>query len=249
MPRPRSRSPRVHEPDELMSLRTDLLRHVEAFNTKADLDFDRLIQRYRNKTIAWSKSGEHGLVIRHAVHVCAWMRFGTRTFQLSRDDILSSLASLLSDMLDARGKTAPCLRLAKAVRFISEMCEDFVDSTWAPPLRRKIDCALSDVNAHINPQLECRGRGPAAGKQLPPGTHGRTDHALVRHVLGDRVGTMPPGTKIYWDGLAARWYAIQNGKRWNGADTYLKNFASDELAIERVFSVVMSSAGPHGKPE
>ena len=44
----------------------------------------------------------------------------------------------------------------------------------------------------------------------PPGTHGRADMALVRHIFG--VQMLPEGHRIRWDGLRKRWLRTFRGK-------------------------------------
>jgi len=44
----------------------------------------------------------------------------------------------------------------------------------------------------------------------PPGTHGRADMALVRHILG--VQMLPEGHHVRWDSLRKRWLRSFRGK-------------------------------------
>lgn len=233
------------EDNALLQLRQELLHHVEAFNTKPGLDFDRLVKRYRGKTRDWSANAHIDMVLKHAVHVCAWIRFGTRVFERDREVVLETLASLLGEMLDARGQVQPHSQLVRALRFVAEFCEDFFEYTWAMCCLQKIQRALADcyelqTNATPGP-APTTGRQPGtpASTRCKHGTYGRTDQALVRRVLGNRVHCLPDGVKIYWDGLQQRWYATKNGNHWRGSNAKMSRFDTDEVAIDYVFDIIM----------
>lgn len=84
--------------------------------------------------------------------------------------------------------------------------------------------------------------GPSPGvkrKVAPPGTHGRTDMALVRQVLGSRK--LPEGYYIRWDGLAKRWLGSFRGKTLSGTNAAASRF-TDEAAIEHIYDVATKHA-------
>lgn len=69
---------------ELLRVREDLKRHVTTFNEGDNVIFDRLVARYRKHTERWASSGDTAQILKHAVHVSAWIVFGTRTFGRER---------------------------------------------------------------------------------------------------------------------------------------------------------------------
>ena len=68
---------------------------------------------------------------------------------------------------------------------------------------------------------------PSMTEAPPPGTHGRADTALARHIFGCQ--TLPEGHYIRWDGLAKRWLRQFRGKAaaasW-GSQTKLQSSTS-----------------------
>lgn len=76
-------------------------------------------------------------------------------------------------------------------------------------------------------------------KRAPPGTHGRTDMALVRHVLGRK--TLPQGYHIRWDGLRKRWLAEFRGKTLAGSNAASSRF-TDDAAIKHIYEVCSKHA-------
>eukprot|EP00931_Biecheleriopsis_adriatica_P069856 TRINITY_DN43670_c0_g1_i1.p1 TRINITY_DN43670_c0_g1~~TRINITY_DN43670_c0_g1_i1.p1 ORF type:complete len:257 (+),score=18.57 TRINITY_DN43670_c0_g1_i1:67-837(+) len=251
--RSRSRSPprQAPESDNVVAMREDLRFHVEQFNTKENLNFDKLLKRYRDETDRWRSTGATASILKHAVHVTAWLVFGTRTFGRPRETILASVASLLTHMLSARGGVRPTPRLVRALQYVEEFCEDFADvaeaAVWASPLLEQVRKAvMEDEGFALRSQL----RDPQTGQtrdgpqtqQARPGTHGRTDHTLVERVLGEarvaRLYSLQPRTRILWDGRAQRWYASRGQGNMRGSNAPMSRYSSDRDAIEYVASVL-----------
>lgn len=243
MSRSRSRSPHLDE--ELLKVREELKRHVTAFNEKEGLNFDSLIARYRKHSGTWAASGETAQILKHAVHVAAWIVFGTRTFGRDRENVLQDLALLLCEMLQERAGVQPTPRLVNALRYVEELLLDFDgedDDSWANSCLREVQKAIFQhdqavLRSHLGTRRE---RSPGSQKRTiaKPGTHGRTDQALVRRVLGGRFVNLPPRTMIRWDGRQQRWYAANATGNIRGSNALRKRFASDEDAIRFVADVL-----------
>jgi len=232
MSRSRSRSPRMDS--ELLRVREDLKRHVVAFNEGGNVVFDRLVARYRKHTEGWASSGDTAQILKHAVHVSAWIVFGTRTFGRQREGVLQDLVVLLSEMLTARGRVPPTPRLVNSLRYVEELLLDF-DGLF--------EIGLTEVQKAIMQYDRAHGGGERSSrtgvqKIARPGTHGRTDQALVRKVLGGRLDHLPPRTYISWDGAKRRWYGHTPGGNIRGTNAVLSRFASDEDAIRHIADVL-----------
>eukprot|EP00434_Breviolum_minutum_P026195 symbB.v1.2.023156.t3/scaffold2099.1/size89596/3 len=84
---------------------------------------------------------------------------------------------------------------------------------------------------HVEPTPELRG-----GLRS---THGRTDVAFVRHVLGRKM--LPEGYHIRWDGLRKRWLAQFRGKTLAGSNAASSRF-TDDAAIKHIYAVCTKHA-------
>jgi len=235
MSRSRSRSPRVDE--EFLRVREDLKRHVTAFNEGDNVVFDRLVAQYRKHTERWSSSGETAQILKHVVNVSAWIVFGTRTFGRERESVLQDLVVLLSDMLRARGRALPTPRLVHCLRYVEELLLDFDDL-----FERGLTEVQRAIMQHDLASVQSHEHGSQTGTQTVvrarPGTHGRTDQALVRRVLGERLNILPPSTFIRWDGRRRNWFGKNPTGTMRGTCANRSRFASDEDAIRHVADVL-----------
>lgn len=231
--------------DSLLAVRRDLLHHVTSFNGLNDdrETFDRLIRKYRKKTVEWSSAGNTATILKHAVHVAAWIVFGERDFGRSREERLACCTDLLCEMLVARSGVTPTPRLIDALRYVEELCQDFEGEAWATRSLEEVSKAViaydrSFLHSHLGERAESSAARARGQTNVPPFTHGRTDQALVRSILGERYWNLPPKTKIYWDGRQQRWYASSGKGNIRGSNAMRNRFASDEEAIKFVASVL-----------
>ncbi len=104
--------------------------------------------------------------------------------------------------------------------------------TFSPPWKATLARAPSKSHGDPSPWVK--------RKVAPPGTHGRTDMALVRQVLGP-TRFMPEGYHIRWDGLRKRWLGSFRHKTLPGTNAVSSRF-TDEGAIEHIYEVCTKHA-------
>ena len=134
------------EDTALLEVREDLHHHVTQFNEKKGLDLDKLVKRYRKSVAKWVLSGETARIIKHTVHIAAWIVFGTRTFGRTPENVGEQLSVLLCEMLSARS-VQPTPRLVHVLRYVEEFYQDFEDDesvSWASLGLQEVRKAIID---------------------------------------------------------------------------------------------------------
>jgi hypothetical protein len=123
-----------------------------------------------------------------------------RRFERER---LESCTGLLCEMLVARSVETPTPRLVDALRYVEELCQDFEGESWATRCLEEVrEAIVAHDRSYLRSRLGDRAE-PAAARaretsKARPFTHGCTDQALVRSVLGERYANLAPKTEIYW---------------------------------------------------
>jgi len=207
--------------------------HAGMFRQKEDTT--RLRARYRTSLSLWRRAGDTAKVLRHTFHVSSWLGFACPELRVFKD-----LAALHTEYLDAGRGAALTARLHIVLRHVHELLQDAVESgsNWAAPDLEAVAGCLAGEAATRTPQ---RTTG-----QLPRGTHGRTDAALVRRVLGDR--RVPDGYAIRWSGYSGRWLGSRGKKGVVGSNAVTTGmgkkankvrFATDADAIEHVYRAIL----------
>lgn len=223
--------------EEIVQARKRLQYHCEKFH--AYRDKQALIEIYKRELAVWKRQQDTATIMRHAVHVSAWVAFANT--MVHGCDGLPALVSLLHDMLVALGNKYPTPRLNVSLRHVADRLGDTIvdsgDAEW-----------LSTSLARVNKLL---GRVPPAGGQAQgvQTPHRRcpvrTDVQFVRSVLGSQR-PLPPGYKIRsqagrmqngsW--RSTRWFGSLRGKRLTGSNAATSRF-TDEDAINHVYSFIL----------
>jgi len=230
--------------EEVVGARKALQFHCGEFDKRQDKQ--RIIARYKRELPHWQAKGDFANIMKHSVHVSAWVSFASGV-----DDACTvDLVSLLNEMLRGLGKKYPIPRLNLALRHVADRLQDLIDDGICG------DSAASTLQV-INRLL---GRAPPFGGFATyghaPGARGgqRTDVQFVRQVLGSRE--LPPGYRILYKagraGRSPRWYAALAGRRsraytdnaLTGSNASTSRF-TEEDAIEHVYRFILHHSANH----
>eukprot|EP00928_Gymnodinium_smaydae_P029721 TRINITY_DN22301_c0_g3_i1.p1 TRINITY_DN22301_c0_g3~~TRINITY_DN22301_c0_g3_i1.p1 ORF type:complete len:329 (+),score=16.51 TRINITY_DN22301_c0_g3_i1:13-999(+) len=217
---------------EIARARAKLQWHCHQFEGRRDKH--ALIDRYSSRVNGWANDLEErsAEMMKHAVHVAAWLAFAAD----QEDDLLSRVGSLLVHMLRALKGIHLISRLRLALYHVADRLNDLDECEWVTNALTLVNSALGRLPS--GGSLE--GRNVTSSHVKPSRNPQRTDYALVRHVLGTRE--LPPGCRIFFKAAShrrkqrdeARWCGCVRGSRSNQFSANLKRFTERD-AIEHVY--------------
>ncbi|CAK0845113.1 unnamed protein product [Prorocentrum cordatum] len=132
---------------DIATAQKQLQYHCHKFEHNRDIT--ALINRYSRKVTFWKAREQIPTIMKHAVHVAAWVAFASDL----GEEVLRAIVLLLADMLSALGQNHPIPRLLLALRHAADRLQHFRDEAGAPHWTAT---TLERVN-------EILGRAPAVG--------------------------------------------------------------------------------------
>eukprot|EP00928_Gymnodinium_smaydae_P030756 TRINITY_DN2277_c0_g7_i1.p1 TRINITY_DN2277_c0_g7~~TRINITY_DN2277_c0_g7_i1.p1 ORF type:complete len:309 (+),score=16.38 TRINITY_DN2277_c0_g7_i1:31-957(+) len=219
---------------EIVRARSKLQWHCQQFEGHGNKFM--LIDRYATNLETWAgRLDAHSVdIMKHAVHVAAWLAFAAE----QEDDLLSRIASLLVRMLVALEGVHPIPRLRLALHHAADRLNDLDECEWATNALLRVDSALGRLSTNGS---FSQSNNVAHNQVGRVGNYQRTDLALVRQVLGHRQ--LPHGCRILFKApyktQPARWCGRVRGSESNQFSANLRRFTETE-AIEHVYRCIVS---------